>query len=182
MLRTGRWVQAPPANTARGFACRRGRAIGRDASHGHDIGNNREHGQLSLAPLIFRCTAFRSRALRSRNCPTSLIKPNWSDTPPVGYTAVCHGFPFAPSPHSLPFRSTSGESETHNRLRGGVGMKQCFRDITQHTLSVWSLVPHSHINSDRADNSPPAGPFGTEFMSDNVPLCASPLLHCHADC
>jgi len=40
----------------------------------------------------------------------------------------------------------------------------------------------SHINSFRADNSPPAGPFGTEFMSDNVPLCAIPLLHCHADC
>ena len=61
-------------------------------------------------------------------------------------------------------------------------MKECFRDITQHTLSVRSFVPHSHINSIRADNSPPAGPFGTEFMSDNVPLCAIPLLHCHADC
>jgi hypothetical protein len=29
----------------------------------------------------------------------------------LGYTAVCRGFPFAISPHSLPFRSTSGESE-----------------------------------------------------------------------
>jgi len=40
----------------------------------------------------------------------------------------------------------------------------------------------SHLNSLRADNSPPAGPFGTEFRSDNVALCASPLLHCHAAC
>jgi hypothetical protein len=40
----------------------------------------------------------------------------------------------------------------------------------------------SHINSFRADYTPPAGPFGTEFMSHNMALCAIPLLHCHADC
>jgi hypothetical protein len=37
----------------------------------------------------------------------------------------------------------------------------------------------SHLNSDRADNSPLAGPFGPEFRSDNVALCAIPLRHCH---
>ena len=40
----------------------------------------------------------------------------------------------------------------------------------------------SHINSDRADNSPLAGPFDPEFMSDNVALCAIPLRHCHGAC
>lgn len=50
-----RWVQAPPANS-------------------------REHGQLSFAPLIFHSTALRSRALRSRNWPTSLERPIQSDT------------------------------------------------------------------------------------------------------
>jgi hypothetical protein len=29
----------------------------------------------------------------------------------LGYMAVCRDFPFARSSHSLPFRSTSGESE-----------------------------------------------------------------------
>src|ERR1039457_167515 len=35
----------------------------------------------------------------------------------------------------------------------------------------------SHLNSFRARNSPPAGPFGTELRSDNVALCAIPPLH-----
>jgi hypothetical protein len=40
----------------------------------------------------------------------------------------------------------------------------------------------SHLNSFRADNSPPAGPFSAELRSDNVALCAIPLPHCHTDC
>ena len=44
--------------TARGFACRRGPEVARDASHGQDLSNSREHGQLSLA----------------RNWPSSLTK------------------------------------------------------------------------------------------------------------
>ena len=40
----------------------------------------------------------------------------------------------------------------------------------------------SHLNSFRADNSPPAGPFSAELRSDNVALCAIPLPHCHGDC
>ena|ERR1039458_7372821 len=67
-------------------------------------------------------------------------------------------------------------------LRCEAGCRLCFRDGTQHTLSVWSFVPHFHLNSFRADNSPRAGPFGTELRSDNVALCAIPLPHCHADC
>jgi hypothetical protein len=35
------------------------------------------------------------------------------------------------------------------RLGAGFASGKC----TQHTLSVWSFVPHSHINSDRADTS-----------------------------
>jgi hypothetical protein len=58
-------------------------------------------------PLHFADASFR----RSEKWPTSLINPIWSDTPPLGYTAVCRDFPFAISSHSLPFRSTSGESE-----------------------------------------------------------------------
>jgi hypothetical protein len=78
---------------------------GRKASPGQGISNNREHGHFPTA--AFRCASFR----RSERWPTSLVNPNWSDTPPLGYMAVCRDFPFALSSHSLPFRSTSGESE-----------------------------------------------------------------------
>ena len=61
----------------------------------------------------------------------------------MGYTAVCRDFPFAISSHSLPFRSTAGESETNCRLRGGVGMKECFPDRTQEQL--YSKPPHFQI-------------------------------------
>jgi hypothetical protein len=67
-------------------------------------------------------------------------------------------------------------------LRCEAGCRLCFRDGTQHTLSVWSLMLRFHLNSFRADNSPRAGPFGAELRSDNVALCAIPPLHCHADC
>jgi len=56
----------------------------------------------------------------------------------------------------------------------GVGMKQCSRDRTQHTLSVWSLMLRFHLNSFRPDNSPRAGPFRPELRSDNVALCDDP--------
>jgi len=42
---------------ARGFACRPGQAIARDASHGQDRSNSRETGQLSVVSLIFHCVA-----------------------------------------------------------------------------------------------------------------------------
>ena len=50
MLRTGK----TPQYTARGFACRRGQAIGREAPPGQDIGNNREHGHFPTAILRWR--------------------------------------------------------------------------------------------------------------------------------
>ncbi len=62
--------------------------------------NNRETGQLSLIPLIFHCTAFRSRSLHSRNWPTSLIKPNWSDTSPPGCVRGLLIAPMQPSRRS----------------------------------------------------------------------------------
>ena len=67
-------------------------------------------------------------------------------------------------------------------LRCESGRWPCCRDRTQHTLSVWSLVPRSHLNSFRADNSPRVGPFSAELRSDNVALCAIPRPHCHGDC
>jgi len=83
---------------------------------------------------------------------------------------------------------------------GGVGMKEHptlrfslqvfaarlgvgFASGTAHnTHCPFGRAKTSHINSVRSDNSPRAGPFWPEFMSDNVALCAIPLLHCHGDC
>ena len=56
----------------------------------------RETDQLLVAPLIFRCIAFRSRALHSQNWPDSLRKPNWTDTPALGFAACCLRFPLLP--------------------------------------------------------------------------------------
>jgi hypothetical protein len=120
----------------------------------------------------------------TRNWPTSLIKPNWSDTSPPGCVQVCRARPCTHRVAALTLRSAVEESDFWLRAGatapgtmpadpakgGGVGMKHqpalrfslrceagrrlCFRDITQHTLSVRSFVPHSHINSFRADDSP----------------------------
>ena len=61
-----------------------------------DVSNRRETDQLLVAPLIFRCIAFRSRALHSQNWPDSLRKPNWTDTPALGFAACCLRFPLLP--------------------------------------------------------------------------------------
>jgi hypothetical protein len=149
-------------------------AIARDASHGQDtelrreappVAEDEQYGREASPGQVGAGSACNSRETGqlslhcvARNWPDSLtVAPTqvgWSDTPPLGYTAVCRDFPFALSPHSLPFRSTGGESEklasrsrdcatgkcTH-RLRGGIGMKECFRCGTQHTLSVRSWCP-----------------------------------------
>ena len=60
------------------------------------VSNRRETDQLLVAPLIFRCIAFRSRALHSQNWPDSLRKPNWTDTPALGFAACCLRFPLSP--------------------------------------------------------------------------------------
>ena len=128
-------ARARHGNKARGSACRRGRAIVREASPGQDMA-------ITVSTAIFRPLHSAGAPFRrSERWPTSLMvaptQVGWSDTPPLGYTAVCRDFPFAISSHSLPFRSTSGESEllasrsrdcaickcTH-RLRGGIGMKK----------------------------------------------------------
>ena len=53
-----------------------------------DVSIIRETDQLLVAPLIFRYIAFRSRALHSQNCPDSLGKPNWSETPMLGFVGL----------------------------------------------------------------------------------------------
>jgi hypothetical protein len=143
------------------------------------------------------------------NLPDSLMvappQGGWSDTLPLGFAACWSrltekqtrsrpSFRYAPTPGSQRFVAADvrplilkANQQTRQKMAGGaatggVGMKQCFRDRTQHTLSVWSLVPRSHLNSFRHDNSARAGPFGAELRSDNVELCAIPLLRCHTDC
>ena len=113
---------------------------------------------LTVSTAIFRPLHFAGAPFRrSERWPTSLINPNWSDTPPLGYTAVCRDFPFALSSHSLPFRSTSGESDLlasrsrdcaigkcAHRLRGGIGMKEMLPG--RHTTHiVRSVVPPTLI-------------------------------------
>ena len=72
----------------------------------------RETAQLLVAPLIFRCIAFRSRALHSQNWPDSLRKPNWSETPALDFTACRLRFPpVAMELAVIPFRSNAGDSE-----------------------------------------------------------------------
>ena len=93
-------------------------------------GNNREHGHFPTATFRWRSISPLGK------WPTSLIKPNWSDTPLLGYA---HGWtrpPTRPPPASLPLRSTIGESDSlasrwrdcafgkcAHRRSGGVGMK-----------------------------------------------------------
>ena len=48
------FARARHRNTARGSACRRGHAIGREASPGQDIGSSREHGHFPNATLRWR--------------------------------------------------------------------------------------------------------------------------------
>jgi hypothetical protein len=49
-------------------------------------------------------------------------------------------------------RKNQQTRQSERWLRGSVGMKQCFRDITQHTLSVWSVnavrkdLPHKFFS------------------------------------
>jgi hypothetical protein len=135
------------------------------------------------------------RRLRLRNWPTPLAKPDWSDTTAAGCGLVCRARPCCHRVAALALRSAVVESEKRLALarlrpervrqtrpiecwlRGAVGMKECFRDSTQHTLSVRSFLPHKFFSCRQL---PAPGPFGPEFMSDNVPLCAAPLLHCHA--
>jgi hypothetical protein len=105
-LLAGRWVQAPPANTARGSACRRGQAI---APRGFA---RCKTSAITVSTAIFRPLHSAGAPFRrSERWPTSLTNPNWSDTPLLGCMAVCRDFPFTLSSHSLPFRSTTGESE-----------------------------------------------------------------------
>ena len=57
----------------------------------------RETDQLLVAPLIFRCIAFRSRALHSQNWPDSLRKQSLTDTPAIRFTACRLGSPHVPT-------------------------------------------------------------------------------------
>jgi len=97
-----------------------------------------------------------------RNWPTPLEKPNWTDTPALGFAACCLGCPRTHQPAIIPLRSSVGESVNLvialarrcqgtspdaptkiRELRGSVVMQECFRDITQHILCVTlrSFIP-----------------------------------------
>ena len=93
MLRTGKTQQyrreALPVAEGKAICTARLRPVQGDS-------NRRETAQLLVAPLIFRCIAFRSRALHSQNWPDSLRKPNWTDTPALGFAACCLRFPLLP--------------------------------------------------------------------------------------
>ena len=105
-------------------------AIARDASHGQDTAIRREAppiaeekaiaprgfarcktSVLTVSTAIFRPLHFVSPLGKMADLTEGGPNASWSDTPPLGYMAVCRDFPFAISSHSLPFRSTSGESD-----------------------------------------------------------------------
>ena len=149
------------------------------------------HVALPPARTSFQSATLPKLAGLAEVAPTEV---GLSDTLTLGFTAcwsrlrkrrTCSrpAFRSAPAPGSQRFgfalaRLAGNDAATAKMAGGaatvGVGMKQCFRDRTQHTLSVWSFVPHSHLNSARPDYSPRAGPFRPELRSDNVALCDDP--------
>jgi len=94
MLRTGKTWQyrreALPIAEEMGNSTARLRPV-------QGVSNRRETDQLLVAPLIFRCIAFRSRALHSQNWPDSLRKPNLTDTPAIRFTACRLVSPHVPT-------------------------------------------------------------------------------------
>ena len=98
-------VVAPAAcNTARGYAYRqdkRPRGFARQ-----DTGNSREHGHIPDATLRWRCIS------PPEKWPTSLIKPNWSDTSPPGYVRVCRSRPCNHRVAARALRSAVEESDS----------------------------------------------------------------------
>jgi hypothetical protein len=70
--------------------------------HGQDVAINRETGSFRCAPG----SPVRLAPALAK-LPDSLKKPIWSDTPPLGCSPVCRGFPFALSPHSPSFSPTA---------------------------------------------------------------------------
>jgi len=121
---------------------------------------------------------FRKLHCSGQKQPNSLVEQNWSDTTAAGCVQFCRARPCTHRVAARALRSAVVESEKfgidrrpgkRNELCGGVGMAEqptlrfslrceagrrlCFRDSTQHTLSVWSLILRFHINSVRADTT-----------------------------
>jgi hypothetical protein len=66
-------------------------------------------------------------------------------------------------------------------LRCEAGRRLCFRCFTQHTLCVRSTRSSFHTFILFVQTLPTRGfPSARNKGSHNVPLCAAPLLHCHA--
>ena len=66
-------------------------------------------------------------------------------------------------------------------LRSEAGRRLCFRWFTQHTLCVRSTRSSFHTFILFVQTLPARGcPSARNKGSHNVPLCAAPLLHCHA--
>jgi hypothetical protein len=103
--------------------------------HGQDERNNREIGHFRTASI--------SQATLQRTETTELTgKTNLVRDPAAGLRSLLSRIALvAINPASIPLRSIGGDSEMHHRLRGGIGMKDCFRGGTQHTLSVRSFLP-----------------------------------------
>ena len=67
---------------------------------------------LTVSTAIFRTLHYAGAPFRRpEKWPTSLVKPDWSDTPLLGYAHGWTRLPLRPPPPSHPLRSTSGESE-----------------------------------------------------------------------
>jgi len=104
-----------------------------------DVSIIRETGQLLVAPLIFRCIAFRSRALHSQNWPASLRKPSLSETPSLDFTACCLG---CHAPISRPsFRSVPAPGTQRNWHCAGATVP-VGRDAVTDPAKFWSGFAH----------------------------------------
>jgi hypothetical protein len=125
------------------------------------IGNSREHGHFPDATLRWRSISPPGR-MADLTDKTRLVRD-----PVAGLRSLLSRIALvAPNPAIIPLRSIGGDSDslasrwrdcagnessrpgergTH-RLRGSVVMQECFRDITQHTLSVRSFLPHKFFS------------------------------------
>ena len=156
-----------PELAPRDFVRRKTPAIRREAPPvAEDVSNRRRTGS-------FRPAA--PRRLRVQNCRTCWQNQIGLTPRPLGFAACCLGCRKRSSTAAaiIPLRSNGRESEilasrsrddARERVQtarphlDGFAAELAWRNasgtITQHTLSVRSLVPRSHLNSSHADNSP----------------------------
>ena len=100
------FARARHRNTARGSACRRGQAI-------WPRGFARpKTSAITVSTAIFRPLHYAGAPFRrSEKWPTSLVKPDWSDTSPPGYVRVCRARPCTHRVAARALRSAVEESD-----------------------------------------------------------------------